>query len=207
MQTEMQTFHSVELFCSAMLTQLDLSFPEGGEGSELPNYLRVAAALDMLDVIIPVLGSFQPVITRLRDEFVRAIYMPDKRKGKSGAGGGWVEAGNESRGASKKSEAMRLNTLKPLWAQKSHLWSVKGGADAVREGSSYFSRTPYFKSGIRTYSDNEWVREMDTMLKGLETQVKNLRQNGRDLETEKENLEKRIEGFQMRTQVLYCYQV
>ena len=77
----MQNYLSIDLFCCAMLTQMDLNFPQDGEVIGQPSYLRIAAALDMLDIMLPVLGPHQPVMTRLRDEFVRAIYMPEKRKG------------------------------------------------------------------------------------------------------------------------------
>ena len=53
-----QNFHSVELLCQAMLTHLDLSFPDLDEEAS-PNYLRVAAAMDLLDMVLPVIGSLQ----------------------------------------------------------------------------------------------------------------------------------------------------
>jgi len=96
-----------------MLTQLDIKFPQvAGEGRGQPNHLRVAAALDMLDILTPVLGSFQPVISRLRDEFVEAIYMPEKNTFSRQEGRG---------GVVNKGKPMPLNTLKPLSAQRSGL--------------------------------------------------------------------------------------
>ena len=64
----LQNFHSVELLCQAMLTHLDLSFPDLDEESS-PNYLRVAAAMDLLDMVLPVIGSLQVSIC---SEYVNA---------------------------------------------------------------------------------------------------------------------------------------
>jgi len=206
LQIEMQHFHSVELLCSAMLTHMDIQFPVDAE--KKPNYLRVAAALDLLDIVTPVLGSFQPIITRLRDEIVRGVYMPEREK----------EVKNEmSDGHSgiRGTSSIRLNTLKPFTdqrddnirkrlkqLQKDVSGAKDSGSDALRDGSSYFSRTPYFKSGIRTVTDNEYLRNLDLVLKRLEARVAVLTSNVADLETEKTSLEKRIEGFQLRTKTM-----
>ena len=203
LQMEMQSFHSVELLCSAMLMHMDIQFPAGA--SEQPSYLRVAAALDLLDILTPVLGSFQPIVTRLRDEIVCGIYMPERAKTSHDAPSTWHQG---AKGAS----SIRLNTLKPLTEQrdddvKKRLRQLQKDVsardcEAVRDGPSYFSRTPYFKSGIRTVNDNIFLRNMDSMVKSLEKQVLDLKSSVAELETEKSNLEKRIEGFQMRTQTM-----
>lgn len=208
LQMEMQHFHSVELLCSAMLTQMDIHFPVGAE--KKPSYLRVAAALDLLDMVTPVLGSFQPIMTRLRDEIVRGVYMPEREKDV-------VKNDLPSDGLSRirGTSSVRLNTLKPFTDQRDDnvrkklkqlqkdVSSAKDSSlDALRDGNSYFSRTPYFKSGIRTVTDNEYLRNLDSVLKRLEARVSVLTSNVSDLETEKNSLEKRIEGFQMRTKTM-----
>jgi len=200
LQTEMQNYLSIDLFCCAMLTQMDLNFPQNGEVIRQPSYLRIAAALDMLDIMLPVLGPHQPVMTRLRDEFVRAIYMPEKRKGTNDS---TAETGNFYQGTVRKCNSTRLNTLLPLAAQRGGVRGVKGGGtEAVREGGSYFSRTPYFKSGIRTVNDHEFLRGLDKLVKGLEHEKSVLTKNVKELKIERTVLEKRIEGFQMREQIL-----
>jgi len=202
--TEMSNFFSVEVFCSAMLMQMDLNFPEVGKDADQPNYLRVAASLDMLDVIIPVLGSFQPVMSRLRDEIVRGIYMPDKSQKEKGMS---EDAGKRSAHlsiSSRKSESARTRTARPMSGNTMDLGSASIGSssEAARAGASYFSRTPYFRSGIRTASDVEFFRGMDETIKALQAKAKKLQLQVTELELEKTSLEKRIEGFQLRTQTM-----
>jgi hypothetical protein len=199
---EMSNFHSVEVFCRAMLMQMDITFPEIGKDADQPNYLRVAAALDMLDILIPVLGSFQPVMSRLRDEFVRGIYMPEK-KGKMSEDADAKKRSMDISVSSQKHEGSRTRTVRSLSGNAIDSGSANvASSEAVRAGASYFSRTPYFKSGIRTATDAEWLRGMDQTMKALEASSKNLQLQVAELEMEKTVLEKRIEGFQLRTQTM-----
>ena len=88
-------------------------------------------------------------MTRLRDEIVRAIYMPDIKLAKQ----------RKDRGLKTNSDGKRVGLT---------------GTQRLQMEGGYVRRTPYFRSGIRTVSDQEFLREVEVKMKGLEKQVSGL---------------------------------
>ena len=88
-------------------------------------------------------------MTRLRDEIVRAIYMPDIKLAKQ----------RKDRGSKINSDGEGVG---------------RTGTQPLEMEGGYFRRTPYFRSGIRTVSDQEFLREVEAKIKGLEKQVSGL---------------------------------
>jgi hypothetical protein len=197
LRTEMHNFKSIELFCRAMLTNIDINFPQPRDEGAAPNYLRVAASLDMLDTITPMLGGFQALVSRLRDELVNAIYMPDNNKKTQDVRGQTVIRSRALK------EHLEVQSSQAASCPR-HLPSSQRTDDSepMRDGRSYFSRTPYFTTGIRTLNDQVWLREIDKIVKSSRSEVASLQQKVDCLESENTSLEKRIEGFQLRTQTM-----